>query len=99
MANHTRRARGRRSRESADVAGLATRPGPTETDETDRILDEIDAVLDSRPDDGDALEWDDGPDYPVLHRWLGYLCVTLFIWILIVSAFGAPVLWIRYGFN
>jgi len=62
-------------------------------------LDEIDAVLESRPEDGDTLCWDDEPDYPVLHRWLGYLCVTLFIWILIVSALGAPVLWIRYGFN
>ena len=38
-------------------------------------------------------------DYETLHRWLGYMCVTLFIWILLVSALGGPVLWIRYGMH
>ena len=100
MANQARRAHRRRSGEpSVDGALARTRRNTTETDETDRLLDEIDAVLDSVPDDGHVLEGADEPDYPVLHRWLGYLCVTLFIWILIVSALGAPVLWIRYGFN
>jgi len=47
------------------------------------------------PDD----DLDDLPDYATLHRWLGYLCGALFVWILIVSTLGGPVLWIRYGMH
>ena len=93
------------------IAGAAARALRPPAAETDRLLDDIDTVLDEAvanaparrreqtPDDAEGWDPDDEPDYPVLHRWLGYLCVTLFIWILIVSALGAPVLWIRYGFN
>jgi hypothetical protein len=38
-------------------------------------------------------------EYPTLHRWLGVMCVVLFVWILVVSAVGAPYLWIRYGMH
>ena len=112
MARQMRRGRTRAEMgRSESVSGAATRSLGRPAADTERLLDEIDAVLDvgsantparrreQEPDGAEGWDPDDEAEYPVLHRWLGYLCVTLFLWILLVSALGAPVLWIRYGFK
>jgi len=111
MARQARRSSSRQTGASAGAGRGRPRQADVSADRTDDLLEEIDAVLDSvhpdasgqrarqEPADHDDIDSDDLPDYATLHRWLGFMCVTLFIWIVLVSTLGGPFLWIRYGMH